>query len=133
RQNIDYRILEKVPKPSLDTERLVVGDAADLEVLHRAGLMESPAVVITTHDDDINVYLTIYCRRLRSDIQIITRCTAERNVETLHRAGADFVMSYSSMGANAIFNLLLRDDVLLVTEGLNALEVSVPASLAGKT
>jgi voltage-gated potassium channel len=133
KQNIDYRILEKVPKPSLDPDRVVEGDAADLEVLHRAGLMESPAVVITTHDDDINVYLTIYCRRLRSDIQIISRSTAERNVDTLHRAGADFVMSYASMGANALFNLLLRDDVLLVTEGLNVLEVPVPPSLGGQT
>ena len=41
--------------------------------------MESPAVVITTHDDDVNVYLTLYCRRLRGDIQIISRATLERN------------------------------------------------------
>jgi Trk K+ transport system NAD-binding subunit len=133
KQNTDYRIIEKNPETAIDAERLVRGDAADLEVLRRAGLMESPAVVITTHDDDMNVYLTLYCRRLRPDIQIISRSTLDRNVDTMHRAGADFVMSYASMGANAIFNLLRRDDVLLLAEGLSAFEVDIPAALSGLT
>jgi K+/H+ antiporter YhaU regulatory subunit KhtT len=37
------------------------------------------------------------------------------------------------MGANAIFNLLRRDDVLLLAEGLSAFNVVVPDSLSGKT
>lgn len=133
KQSIDYRIIEKSPAATLDSEKLVTGDAADIDVLRRAGLMESPAVVITTHDDDMNVYLALYCRRLRPDIQIISRSTLDRNVDTLHRAGADFVMSYASMGANAIFNLLRRNDVLLLSEGLSVFEVDIPAALAGQT
>jgi voltage-gated potassium channel len=133
KQNIDYRVVERAPDETIDQERLIHGDAADLEVLRRSGLMESPAVVITTHDDDMNVYLTLYCRRLRPDIQIISRSTLDRNIDTLHRAGADFVMSYASMGANAIFNLLRRHDVLLLAEGLTAFEVDVPGALEGKT
>jgi Trk K+ transport system NAD-binding subunit len=130
---IDYRIVEKLPERVADKERLVVGDAADLEVLERAGIAEAPAVVITTHDDDMNVYLTIYCRRLRQDIQIISRATLERNINTLHRAGADFVLSYASMGANAIFNLLRRSNILLLAEGLDVFQMMVPESLAGKS
>ncbi len=37
------------------------------------------------------------------------------------------------MGANAIFNLLRRSDVLLLAEGLDVFRVKVPPSLAGKT
>lgn len=131
-QGIDYRIVEKSPE-LIANEKYVHGDAADLETLQRAGIVHSPAVVITTRDDDMNVYLALYCRRLRPDIQIISRATLERNVSTLHRAGADFVMSYSSMGASAIFNLLRRRGVLLLAEGVDVFEVEVPASLAGKT
>lgn len=131
-QSIEYRIVEKKVKQKHD-DRLIVGDAADLEVLKQAGIMETSAVVITTHDDALNVYLTLYCRRLRADIQIISRATLERNVLTLHRAGADFVISEASMGANAIFNLLRRSDVLLLAEGLEVFKVRVPPSLAGKT
>ena len=132
-QGIEYRIVEKVPERVAEHERLVPGDAADIEVLRRAGIMNSPAVAVTTHDDDINVYLTLYCRRLRPDIQIISRATLERNINTLHRAGADFVLSYASMGANAIFNSLKRMNILLLAEGLDVFTVEVPPALAGKT
>ncbi len=132
-RGIDYRIVEKLPERSLDPHKYIVGNAAEREILEKAGIMHAPSVVITTHDDDINIYLTIYCRRLRPDIQIISRATLERNVATLHRAGADFVMSYASMGANAIFNLLERSDVLMVTEGLNVFKVPLPPALVDKT
>jgi voltage-gated potassium channel len=73
-------------------------------VLERAGIDDASAVIITTHDDDMNVYLTIYCRRLRPDMRIIGRANLDRNVTTLYRAGADAVLSYASTGANAIWN-----------------------------
>jgi voltage-gated potassium channel len=130
---VDYHLIDKVQRTNADPERFILGDAADREVLQKAGLLESPAVVVTTHDDDMNVYLTLYCRRLRPDIQIISRSTLDRNVDTLHRAGADFVMSYASLGANAIYNLLRREDVLLLAEGLSAVEMNISPSLAGRT
>jgi Trk K+ transport system NAD-binding subunit len=132
-RGLDYRIVEQSPDRITKPEKYIIGNAAEWEVLHNAGIMKAPTVVITTHNDDINIYLTIYCRRLRPDIQIISRATLERNVATLHRAGADFVMSYASMGANTMFNLLKRGDVLMVTEGLNVFKVPLPAALAGKT
>ncbi len=132
-QAVDYRIVEKAAERVPDNEKYILGDAADLETLKQAGIMRSPVVVITTNDDAVNVYLTLYCRRLREDIQIISRATLERNINTLHRAGADFVISEASMGANAIFNLLRRSDILLLAEGLDVFKVPVPASLAGKT
>jgi Trk K+ transport system NAD-binding subunit len=128
---LDYRIVEILPERvrKLDPEKYVVGDAADLDVLTRAGILEAPTVIVTTHDDDLNVYLTIYCRRLRPDIQIIGRATRERIVATLHRAGADIVMSYASIGASSLMNLLRRGRILMVTEGLDVFRVNVPAAL----
>lgn len=133
KRGLDYRIVEKIPERVPDDPHYVLGSAADIDVLNKAGINECPAVVITTHDDDLNVYLTIYCRKLRPDIQIITRASREKIVGTLHHAGADYVMSYASMGANTIFNLLKRSDVLMVTEGLSLFRIEVPEDLAGKT
>jgi Trk K+ transport system NAD-binding subunit len=132
RRNLDYRIIERNAARVQNKEKHLLGDAADIETLERAGIEQAPAIIVTTNNDDTNIYLTILCRRLRPDIQIISRATLERNVSTLHRAGADFVMSYASMGATVIFNLLRRADVLMVAEGLNVFRVKVPASLAGK-
>lgn len=98
-----------------------------------SGMRESSSVIITTHDDDLNIFLTILYRRLRPNIQIICRCTSEINVSTLHRAGADLVLSYASMGANSIFNELRGSDTLLLAEGVNLFHVQVPTSLAGRT
>jgi len=132
-QGLDYRIIELLPDRVRDPAKYVIGDAAELSVLEQARIHETPAILITTHDDDTNIYLTIYCRRLRPNTQIISRARLERNVATLHRAGADFVMSYASMGANAMFNLLNRSNILMVAEGLDVFEVEVPADLVGKT
>ncbi len=132
-RNLDYRIVEKEGSRINDIIRTIQGDAAELEVLKKAGIDESPCVIITTHDDDVNVYLTIYCRLLRPDIQIITRSTLERNLGTMHRAGSDYVMSYASMGANTIINLLKRSDILMVAEGLDLIKVKVPKQLVGRT
>ena len=117
-EGVDYRVIDKVQPVGVDAERFVLGDAADVQILRKAGLLESPAVVVTTHDDDMNVYLALYCRRLRTDIQIISRSTLDRNIDTLHRAGADFVMSYASMGANAIYNLLQARGCLVACRGI---------------
>jgi len=95
--------------------------------------VERVQVLITPHDDDLNVYLTIYCRRLRPDVQIISRATLERNVATLHRAGADIVMSYAGMGASIIMNWLKPGRILMAAEGLDLFRVPVPTALAGKT
>jgi voltage-gated potassium channel len=131
-RGVPHRIVEKNPAMVRDDPVYVQGNAADLAVLERAGIREAVAVVVTTNDDATNIYLTIYARRLRPDIQVVSRATLERNVPTLHRAGADFVMSYASMGANAIFNVLERGDVVMLAEGLDVFRHPVPPSLAGR-
>ena len=132
-QEVPYRIIEKRESAIRDPETYVLGDAADRECLERAGILDAPTTIVTTNDDPTNIYLTIYCRRLRPDMQIVSRSTLERNVQTLHRAGADFVMSYASMGANAIYNVLEQDDVVMLAEGLDVFRHRVPKPLVGRT
>lgn len=132
-RDIDYRIIDKNPDRIRDPEKYILGDAADLDVLKKAGLKEAHTALVTTHDDDMNIYLTIYCRQLCPKMQIISRAKFEKNINTLHRAGADFVMSYASMGANTIFNIMEGQDVLMLAEGVNIFNHKVEKSLAGKT
>jgi Trk K+ transport system NAD-binding subunit len=132
-RGVDYRIVEQVQGRSLDPSKTVVGDAADLEVLNDAGIKDATSVVVTTHEDAVNIYLTLYCRRLRPDMLILSRSTLERNATTLHRAGADFVFSYASMGANVILNTLRGHRMLFVAEGLDVFTTPVPRSLIGHT
>jgi Trk K+ transport system NAD-binding subunit len=129
---IDCRIIEKRRKLAGDP-RHIHGSAADIHTLTRAGIQSAPSIIITTHDDRTNIYLTIYCRRLRPDVQIICRANLDRNIAKLHKAGADLVVSPASLAANTLLNLLKPDDVLMLAEGLNVFRAGVHASLVGKT
>lgn len=131
-RGIPFRIVEKNPK-TIRNKDYIMGDAADIHTLNKAGIREATSVLVTTHDDSVNVYLTIYCRKLRSDVQIISRANIDRNIPKLHSAGADLVMSHASIGANTIINLLLPNRRMMVTEGLNVFRISVHESFAGKS
>lgn len=131
-RHIDYRIVEKRVSPSNKDEHLIRGSAADLDVLLKAGIKTTPSVIITTHDDDLNIYLTIYCRRLRPDVQIICRASLDRNINTMHRAGANLVMSFSSLVTATLTNLIRPEQMLMLSEGLNVFRVPLSPKLEGK-
>ncbi len=131
-QNIPFKVVEKSSEVVDGKENYICGDAADKRVLMEAGIENVQSVVITTHNDDMNIYLTFYCRQLRPKVQIITRSNRGRNVSTLHRAGADLVMSYASMGASAILKILQPGEVSMFTEGLHLFSTKVLPSLRGK-
>lgn len=131
--DVPHRLVERDPTRVRDDDHHVLGDAADVEVLDLAGFREAEAVLVTSHDDDVNVYLTLYCRRLRPEVQIISRANLDRNVATLHRAGADAVLSYASFGATAVWNARGVDQTLVLAEGLEVFRVPVPPDLAGRT
>jgi voltage-gated potassium channel len=130
---LNYSIIEQLQDRVKPGANYVIGDAANREVLEQAGLDDAAAVVITTHDDDVNVYLTLYCRRLRPDIRIVSRAKLDRNVSTLYRAGADAVLSYAATCSAAIWNQFRGDETLLIADGLNVFRTPVPRQLVGVT
>ena len=133
RRNIKFKIIDKKPKRIRNKENFILGDANDLNTLKKAGIDSAHSIIISTNQDDINIYLTIYIRHLRPDIHIVARSTIERNVHSLHRAGADFVMSYASMGANAMYNIYEENDIIMIAEGLNVFSLKTPKKIVGKT
>lgn len=108
------------------------GDAADRMLLERAGISRAASVLLTTNDDAMNIYLAVYCRRLNPDLRIVSRITHERNVEAIHRAGADFVLSYTTLGIEAIMALLRGREPVLVGEGVELFTIKVPERLANR-
>ena len=130
---ISYGIVEKRANLTTGKEiNFIQGDAADINILEKAGVMEARTVIITTHNDAMNIYLAFYCRQLRPDVQIISRATNQRSVSKLHMGGADLVMSFASLGANSIINLLKTDEISMFTEGLNIFSSLMPKVLVGK-
>jgi Trk K+ transport system NAD-binding subunit len=114
-------------------DQVFVGDAADREVLEQAGLGPAPSVLLSTNDDATNIFLAVYCRRLDPDVHIVSRITHERNLESIHRAGADLVLSYASLAVESITAVLQDREPVLLGQGIEFYTLPVPPALAGKT
>ena len=114
-------------------DQVFAGDANDREALMKAGLADAPSVLLTTNDDAVNVYLAVYCRRLKPDLRIVSRITHNRNLEAIHRAGADFALSYSSLGAEAVVSLIEGHELVILEENVDLFSVQLPPSLENKT
>lgn len=137
RRSIPVHIVEREKKLQRKIagipDRLIVGDAADRDVLEEAGIANTPSVLLTTHDDAMNVYLTVYCRRLNPDARILTRVTHERNVEAIRRAGADFVLSYATLGVQTVLSIIHERELIVLGEDVNLFYMPVPSSLCDKS
>lgn len=137
RKGVSFHVIERdkslLERAASIADQVFIGDASDRDVLMRAGLAEAPSIVITTNDDAMNIYLSVYCRRLHPDLRIVSRITHERNLEAIHRAGADFVLSYASLGAESVFSILQNRQLVVLGEGIDMFLVDVPGSLAGKS
>ncbi len=137
RRGLVVHVLERDPyareRLTSVADQVFVGDANDREVLMKAGLADAPSVLLTTNDDAVNVYLAVYCRRLKPDLRIVSRITHNRNLEAIHRAGADFALSYSSLGAEAVVSLIEGRELVILEENIDLFSVELPRSLENKT
>jgi Trk K+ transport system NAD-binding subunit len=137
RRGVTVRILDLDPHLREELEpfcdEVVIGNAADRATMEKAGIGKVSAVALTTNDDAQNIHLAVYCRRLRPELSIVSRITRERNIEAIYRAGADFVLSYASLGCEFITAFLMGREPVMVGEGADFFSVPVPPSLQGKT
>jgi voltage-gated potassium channel len=137
RREVKVHLLEKDAATARRLEgaadRVIVGDAANREILEEAGILNAPAVLITTNDDATNVYLTVYCRKINPSLRIVSRVTRTRNIDSMRRAGADLVLSYDTLGIETVTAVALGRPLVLLGEGVELAEFDIPASLRGKT
>ena len=136
RKGLRVHAIDRQPAPlaamAADVDATFTGEANDRDLLASAGIHESPSLLLTTNDDAMNIYLAVYCRRLNPALRIISRVTHERNVEAIHRAGADFALSYTTLGAEAVSSLMRGHEPVLLGEGVELFSIPVPASLANR-
>jgi Trk K+ transport system NAD-binding subunit len=109
------------------------GDAAEYELLKDAGIEETPSVLLTTNDDAVNIHLASYCRHLNPKMSIVSRITHERNLEAIHRAGADFVLSYTTLGVDAVTAAIQGRRLVVLGEGVDLFTREIPPPLQGRT
>jgi Trk K+ transport system NAD-binding subunit len=113
--------------------KVFVGNAIERELLTAAGIDSAPSAIITTHDDAINIYLTAYFRRLNPDLRIISRISHDRNLEAIHRAGADHVLSSEAFAVKSLFALLEGREVVILAEDVDLFVIPAPTGVVNTT
>ena len=129
--DVKEELREKIE--SIPPDRLTIGNAADRRTLEKGGLNEVSLVILSTNQDAVNIYLSIYCRKLNPELRIVSRITYARNREAIHRAGADFVLNYAPLGSESVMSIILGREPVILGEGVDFSRIELPASLYGKT
>jgi len=134
KKKLPYTIVDTIDcDEKLEMGRFIKGDAKERSVLEGAGIMGAPTAVLTTSDDGTNGYLTLYCRALNKKLRIVSRVNFAKNIDAIHKAGADFVVSYAMIGTSIVYNILQKQDLTLFSEGLHIFRHKTPPSLVEKT
>ncbi len=110
-------------------DHVVIGNAANLDVMKAGGIEEATSVVLTTHDDATNIFIAVYSRRLNPDCRIVSRVTHDYNLDAIHRAGANFGLSESSLGAKLLVSVLMEGKLIVLGENVEIFGAMLPQSL----
>ena len=113
------------------------GDAADDEMLERAGIAHCRGVFAVTGDDAKNLVISLSAKQLNPAARVVARVHDPRNVAKTLRAGADEIVSPDFSGGRRIAALMLRpqmvslaDELLRADGPLQVEELTVPSGCA---
>jgi voltage-gated potassium channel len=85
----------------------VIGDAADDEILKRAGIARAAGLVVSTGEDPTNLFVTLSAHALNPALVIVARANDDTTEPKLRRAGANHVISPYAISGRRIATQLL--------------------------
>ena len=110
--DVDERRLEQLRATRGVT--VIIGDATTDEVLAQAGIAQAAGLAAALPGDKDNVFLIITAKRLRTGpgMRIVSLASSDAVSENLRAAGADAVVSASTIGGMRIASELFRPQVV---------------------
>ncbi len=133
RKPVPYILIDQMENQHCQKHIAILGDATNRNLLHQSGIEKAKGLIITTNDDSTNIFLTLSSRNSNPHMRIVARANTEENVAQLYAAGADFVVSNASVGANILMNILESKESIFLTEGVTIFRRTVPQILVNKT
>lgn len=90
----------------------LVGDATEDFMLEKSGIARAKGVLATLADDKDNLYITVTARALRPEVRIVAKAVDSNASDKLKRAGANAVVSPSSIGGMRLASEMVRPSVV---------------------
>ncbi|MFB1063171.1 TrkA family potassium uptake protein [Natrinema sp. H-ect4] len=94
----------------------VVGDVTDESVLEDAAVDDSRSIILTLDDDATTIYATLVLRQVAPGVEIIARANETESIPKLYRAGAEYVLSLSTVTGRMLASILIEDEEILTPE-----------------
>ena len=89
---------------------VLTADPSDVEPLQRTHIEDARAVVVATDDDARDALAILTARQLNPGVRIVAAATQRENVNKLRRAGADQVISPSTLGGHILIDCAFGAD-----------------------
>ncbi|WP_224447044.1 potassium channel family protein [Haloprofundus salilacus] len=126
--DVPYLVVDKEEKPGVD----VVGDVTDRETLEAANIEEARSVVLALNSDTTTIFATLAVKQVAPDVEIIARANETGSVSKLYRAGAEYVLSLSTVSGRMLASNLLDEEVIAPDTQIDVIRTRAP-QLAGQT
>jgi len=131
RMKVPFILVDQQENPHCEEHSAIVGDATSRTLLRKSGIAKAKGLIVTTNDDNSNIFMTLAARHSNPHIRIVARANREENVDQLYAAGADFVVSNASVGASILTNVLENKESIYLSEGIGVFRRPLPPNLAG--
>ena len=126
---------------SLHDEVFIEGDATDSNNLLKAGVERARGLFAVTGDDNQNLVVSLTAKQLNPKLKVVARCNDIRNNEKMRKAGADAVVSPTSIGGLRMASEMVRPTVVSFLDtmlrdrerNLRVEELPVPQPFVGKS
>ncbi|HET8797855.1 MAG TPA: NAD-binding protein [Thermoanaerobaculia bacterium] len=99
----EVKVIERQAGPRVD----FTGDVLDSSVLEQARVADARALLLALDSDDSTLFATVIARDLAPDVPIIARVNHSRNLDSIHRAGADYALSIADVSGQILSARLL--------------------------
>ncbi|NUC72812.1 NAD-binding protein [Haloterrigena sp. SYSU A558-1] len=126
---VSTTVVDLADEPGVD----VVGSITDEDVFETAGADEARSVLLTVNDDATTIYATLVLKQVAPDIEIIARANETENIPKLYRAGAEYVLSLSTVTGRMLASVLIEDEEILTPETQFELVRTTAPQIAGKS
>jgi Trk K+ transport system NAD-binding subunit len=125
---LECTVVDRKDSPEVD----VVGDATEEETLREAGLDRASALILALGSDTDAIFATLVARKLSDEVEIVCRASEAESRSKLYAAGADYVLSLSTVSGRMLAGAVLDEDVMSVETGVELVRAEAPA-LVGRT
>jgi voltage-gated potassium channel len=125
----------------LKDEVFIEGDATDSDTLLKAGIEKAKGLFAVTGDDNQNLVVSLTAKQLNPNLRVVAQCNEIKNNQKMRKAGADAIVSPTSIGGLRMASEMVRPTVVSFLDtmlrdrerNLRVEELPVPGSFTGKS